>query len=224
VTDLSHDAEDGFHEIQLSGKQLVFLFMATTIVSVVIFLCGVMVGRNVRAESVNAAQRAATPPSAAGPIVQPPPPTAPEEPAPQAKTGLTYQGRLEGDKPPTETLKRAEDRDAAAMTKPAPAPATRAEAPPSPPATPPASAPAAQSARPGKWAVQVVALTDRTAAMAVVQRLSGKGYPAFLVSPQPGAAMQNYKVQVGRYDDRAEAEQIKVRLKQEEQFEPWIIR
>jgi cell division septation protein DedD len=72
--------------------------------------------------------------------------------------------------------------------------------------------------------VQVVALTDRTAAAAVVQRLSGKGYPAFLVSPQPGAAMQNYKVQVGRYDDRAEAEQIKVRLKQEEQFEPWIIR
>ena len=25
-----HDADDGFHEIQLSGKQLVFLFFATT--------------------------------------------------------------------------------------------------------------------------------------------------------------------------------------------------
>ena len=49
VTDLSHDAaDDGFHEIQLSGKQLVFLFMATTVVSVVIFLCGVLVGRGVR--------------------------------------------------------------------------------------------------------------------------------------------------------------------------------
>ena len=40
-------ADEGFHEIQLSGKQLVFLFMATTIVAVVIFLCGVQVGRNV---------------------------------------------------------------------------------------------------------------------------------------------------------------------------------
>ncbi len=38
-------ADDSFHEIQLSGKQLVFLFMAITVVSVVIFLCGVLVGR-----------------------------------------------------------------------------------------------------------------------------------------------------------------------------------
>ena len=46
---MAHDIpDDGFHEIQLSGKQLVFLFMATTVVSVVIFLCGVIVGRRVR--------------------------------------------------------------------------------------------------------------------------------------------------------------------------------
>ena len=43
-------SDEGFHEIQLNGKQLVFLFMAATVVSVVIFLCGVMVGRGVRAE------------------------------------------------------------------------------------------------------------------------------------------------------------------------------
>ena len=43
--------EDGFHEIQLSGKQLVFLFMATTVVSIVIFLCGVLVGRGARVEA-----------------------------------------------------------------------------------------------------------------------------------------------------------------------------
>ncbi len=42
--------DDGFHEIQLNGKQLVFLFMAATVVSVVIFLCGVLVGRGVQAE------------------------------------------------------------------------------------------------------------------------------------------------------------------------------
>ena len=55
MTELSHD-EDGFHEIQLSGKQLVFLFMATTVVSVVIFLCGVLVGRGVRGDTVSAAE------------------------------------------------------------------------------------------------------------------------------------------------------------------------
>ena len=49
MPELSHDtAEDGFHEIQLSGKQLVFLFMVTTSVLVVVFLCGVLVGRGAR--------------------------------------------------------------------------------------------------------------------------------------------------------------------------------
>src|SRR5262249_28677587 len=46
----SPTTDDGFHEIQLNGKQLVFLFMAATVVWVVIFLCGVLVGRGVRAE------------------------------------------------------------------------------------------------------------------------------------------------------------------------------
>ena len=54
MTDIAHPdasvSDDGFHEIQLSGKQLVFLFMATTIVAVVIFLCGVQVGRGVRTD------------------------------------------------------------------------------------------------------------------------------------------------------------------------------
>ncbi len=51
VSDITHDVvDDGFHEIHLSGKQLVFLFMATMVVSVVIFLIGVFVGRNVRAQ------------------------------------------------------------------------------------------------------------------------------------------------------------------------------
>ncbi|MDR1989933.1 MAG: hypothetical protein LBQ09_06840, partial [Acidobacteriaceae bacterium] len=43
-----HTRDDNFHEIQLNGKQLVFLFMAATVACVVIFLCGLMVGRGVR--------------------------------------------------------------------------------------------------------------------------------------------------------------------------------
>ena len=45
-------SDEGVHEIQLNGKQLVFMFMAVTVVAVVIFLCGVMVGRGVRAPRV----------------------------------------------------------------------------------------------------------------------------------------------------------------------------
>ena len=64
----THD--DGFHEIQLNGKQLVFLFMAVTVVSVVIFLCGVLVGRGVRLDRPAAVDTL----EAAGPSEAPPPP------------------------------------------------------------------------------------------------------------------------------------------------------
>ena len=40
-------ADEGLHDIPLKGKQLVFLFMSATVVAVVVFLCGVMVGRGV---------------------------------------------------------------------------------------------------------------------------------------------------------------------------------
>ena len=46
-------ADEGLREIQLNGKQLVFLFMASTVVAVVIFLCGVMVGRGVRVQAAH---------------------------------------------------------------------------------------------------------------------------------------------------------------------------
>ena len=75
----SHAHDDGFHEIQLSGKQLVFLFMAATVVSVVIFLCGVLVGRGVRAERATAMVEASTPPTE--------PPLPPPQPAPATPAG-----------------------------------------------------------------------------------------------------------------------------------------
>ena len=41
--------DDAFREIQLSGKQLVFIFMAVVVIGVSVFLMGVMVGRGVLA-------------------------------------------------------------------------------------------------------------------------------------------------------------------------------
>jgi hypothetical protein len=41
--------DDGaYYEVQLNNKQLVFFFMAALAIAVVVFLCGVMVGRGVR--------------------------------------------------------------------------------------------------------------------------------------------------------------------------------
>src|SRR3954451_14706112 len=127
---LHHDvADDAFHEIQLSGKQLVFLFMATTIVAVVIFLCGVQVGHGVRTERVaeTSDASAVTTPT---PVTAPPPsstavaaPPAAEPPAPaqESEDDLSYAKRLQSDTAPKEQLKP--------RSEPAPAPAPMASAP-----------------------------------------------------------------------------------------------
>ena len=47
-------SDQGFHEIQLTGKQLVFLFMAAVVLAVSIFLLGVSVGRGVRSSAATA--------------------------------------------------------------------------------------------------------------------------------------------------------------------------
>ena len=76
---VTHD--DGFHEIQLNGKQLVFLFMAVTVVSVVIFLCGVLVGRGVRLD------RGAASPDAVEAMAE----DLPAAPPPSETTGTSSQ-------------------------------------------------------------------------------------------------------------------------------------
>ena len=48
-------SDHGFHEIQLSGKQLVFLFMAAVVVAWCVFLLGVSVGRGVRSATAQTA-------------------------------------------------------------------------------------------------------------------------------------------------------------------------
>jgi DedD protein len=219
VADTTHDfADDSFHEIHLSGKQLVFLFMATTVVSVIIFLLGVQVGRGVPV------QRAAEPltdpaTGAAAPAVSPPVAdagsAAGEPPPPPAETEvLGYKKRLEEAAPPKETLKPAppEPEPPAADKRPAPAPA----------APPAAAQTVAGTPQPGTWVLQVHALRDAKVANSIVQRLSKKGYPAFLVAS--GGPTSMYRVFVGRYKERDEAQRVADRLQKEEQFKPWITR
>lgn len=205
-----HDTDDGFHEIQLSGKQLVFLFMTGTVVTVLIFLLGVQVGRNARIENplagdaADPAAAASPPPAAATPseaiAAGGPPAAEPPVPAAEPDDELSYAKRLQSDSAPAENLK------------------------PPPPAPAEAAAPTAQTqagSRPGAWIVQVISLQDRGAAAAIAARLTGKGYPAFVLDPAPGAPAI-YRVQVGGYPDRRDAEQASRRLEKDEQFKPLV--
>jgi cell division protein FtsN len=228
-------AEDGFHEIQLGGKQLVFLFMTATVVLVAAFLLGVQVGRGARgSQSIDAssveALSTATPPPAASTPSQPaassgPPAAEPPAPAPEADDDLSYAKRLQGDSAPSEKLKSppASAARASADTSPAPAPARQASTPKAaaPPSAPKADAAAASAGQPGAWVVQLVALKDRGEASAMANRLAAKGYPAFVLDPSAGAPTI-YRVQVGGFPDREHADQTERRIEKEEKMQGYV--
>jgi DedD protein len=232
---VSHQTQDeGFHEIQLNGKQLVFLFIAATVVSVVIFLCGVLVGRGVRAgqAAIADASPASTvadtsPRQRAAPPVPTPPgsdPTAAAAP-PVPPDDLSYFDRLQKPNAPAEQLKPATERSAALVERPAP-PAAR-ENPPEQAPKEAAQAPVADAARAEPagqgFAVQIAALNVRSEADAIARRLSSKGYAAYVLPPADGTPSV-YRVRIGKFPTRREAETIAARLQKEEQFKPWVTR
>ncbi|MGH9346961.1 MAG: SPOR domain-containing protein [Vicinamibacterales bacterium] len=229
-------ADEAFHEIQLSGKHLVALFMAATVVAVVVFLCGVMVGRGISAERLAIAEAAAreTPvdPTAEARAPDTPVPEAtsstPQAASPASQETLSYPDRLAGSGPPEESLK---DPGAARLTRSAPA-ASSAPAAPGPVARSAPDGPGAASARTvggatdapsAPFVVQVAAVRERGEAERIAKRLTTKGYPAFVMAPASGAP-RVFRVRVGTFPNRREAEQVARRLEREEHFKPWITR
>jgi len=224
--------EDSFREIQLSGKALVFLFMAVTVIGVGIFLMGLLVGRGVLATRGPAGASAALetenepppPPSSASGASTSSPATAGEK--------LSYAERLGSQEPAKEQLK-AEAASAPPVIPPtpkaetAPDPSAAKPTPAAPTAKPAAPAPAAAAASTepdgAGFAIQVAALRERGEADVIVKRLAGKGYPAYVVAPAKGAPAV-FRVRVGKFKDRREADTVAARLQKEEQFKPWIVR
>ena len=215
-------ADEGVHEIQLNGKQLVFLFMAATVVSVVIFLCGVMVGRGVRpALAAAAVESSRTPVDPTASIRSAPAPTPGDRQPITTQEELTYAERLERAVPPPETLKEPARATPAAESAPEPAP-PREAAPVTRPGTEPKTIEQASLAVPpgNGWVVQVGAY-PRSTAEAIARGLGAKGFPSFIMPRERGL----FAVRVGKYSDRREADAVKLRLEQDEQFKnPWITR
>ena len=230
--------DEGLHEIQLNGKQLVFLFMTATVVAVVIFLCGVMVGRGVPTQrgTVLAAEGAdPTTPSAdtAADAAATPATGTSASASESSRLGLTYTERLEQPDPVAEDVPSGAAREPFAETAvarvPPPAPSTKpsttkpAAAATTAAATAPAADPASSGAGSG-FVVQVAAVRQRSEADAIRGRLARKGYPAFVTTASTPGSPTTYRVRVGKYPSRREADTVAAKLEREEQFKPWVTR
>ena len=217
--------------MHLSDKQLVFGFMSATVVAVVVFLLGVLVGRGVQqaeGQMVGDGMTAAlevVPDGAAGeapPADGAPPPVN----AGTGTTGLSYPERL-GKTPPAERLKPApaeyRSRDAAPPEVPdnplGPAPASPAAS-----STPAAAAPASVQAE-ATYKVQVAWVRRREDADAAVTWLKAKGYDAYVFVPPGGDDSGGFRVRIGAFKDKRQANVLAERLSREQKrYKPWVTR
>ena len=228
------------YNIPVSSKQLIVYFVFLVIALSAAFLAGVMVGRNVDS----------SPEPTVRDIQDPGLPEEPAaSPTPDALTyGSTLQGdKVEGLSPsprpaaaapapaasiptPRETAAprqtpapaRSPSPIARAPEKATPKPAVKAT--PRPNATPKATpAPKSQkspAAPLNRLTIQVGAFKEREAAEAIVKRLKGKGYSAYLVPVSEGL----FNVRVGSFTDREDAERILAKLETQEKFKPFIVK
>lgn len=213
----------------LHGKQLVFLFMSVVVLAVVIFLCGVMVGRGVRdARAPVEVADDVDPTIADDPTVEMAAPPASDETAElQYPKDLTVSGP-----PPDPPLEPVDETPAERRAAPAPPSARqesriataprRSEDAVTAPA--PGAADSAFREPPGAgFVVQVHAARQRAEAVGIAKRLAAKGYQAFVTTAGTGPAMM-YRVRVGKFPDRAAAKAVSDKLEAEERFKPWITR
>jgi cell division septation protein DedD len=213
----------GYYELQLNNKQLVFFFMAAVAIAVVVFLCGVMVGRGVHDATIAAAGTSiATPPEAS--------PSASGMTPADVRKELDYQKRLESSQVEDKLEVTSTDPEklvVEATKKPAPAETTpsksapRKAAPPKSQSTPSAAPTSSRlvGSESGVYTIQVVALKTKDAAESLVTRLRGKGYRAYVES---GSSAGLFRVRVGRFGSRTEADKVAERLRDTEKFKPFV--
>ena len=199
--------DGAYYEVQLNNKQLVFLFMATLAIAVVVFLCGVMVGRGVHDATLAADQNDIA-------AMSPRTNTTEAQPMPVAnKPNLDYTKRLESDKEqhrlePVQSVKSESPETVARVT-------SRSKAPPPPPKARATTLGKSE----GAFTIQVVALKTEDAAQSLLNRLKQKNYRAYL---EDGGEAGLHRVRVGRFSTRAEAEKVAQKLQDEERFKPYI--
>jgi hypothetical protein len=179
-------SDQGFREIQLSSKQVVFLFMAGAVALVGTFLLGVSVG-----QGVGGAEPAVkpTPPVAVGDQSAPLPPPTTVEPG-SIQYPLTLQKKDDGtaSKPVTSTPQPSPTPEP--KTTPTPTPAAK----PAAPVVTPAPAPSAA----GDLYVNVDSFSDKGNAERRIADLKRKGFPAKLYTAPGGSA--RYKARLGPFD------------------------
>jgi cell division septation protein DedD len=214
-----------FRELQVSSTQLAIIFFGILIIGVVIFLLGVSVGKKHAQASLKTSVVAQKAPEQVKdkliiPDTQasvPPVKEAPKE-EPAAKKA---QAPAKTEPPPvkTESSAPAKEPPQAPAEKPKSAAKTVAEKVAAPVETKKAqprveTPPARTEAAPkkGLYYVQVGALAEKSEALTVSQKYRSQGYGVVVLDPLPTDKKTVFRVRVGGFATREEAESLRVKL------------
>jgi cell division septation protein DedD len=178
-----------YRELQFSSSQLILIFVAILILGIVVFLLGVSVGKK-QVKIVEETRLAEKPTEQ---ILE-------QKPTPQKEAGDTISQELESHK------KAGEDK----------IPEEKVEAkPPVKPKIEP-SKPATSSQRQNAYWIQIGAYSNQQNVNALAEEYKQKGYNAIVIQPSPTDRRKLYRLRVGGYPTRAQAEQARDQLAKQE--------
>ena len=196
---MSPDHESSYYEIALTNRQVLTIFVVLLTCLVAAFLSGVWIGRRDGAEGLLAA-------SAGEP---------PAEPAKAQMAELNFFSEA----PPLGSRGEAPPPKRPPATVPEPPAATAVAETPVRAEKPPPAAPAPASA--AGQVIQVFSTLDEAQADRLVRRLGDGGYPVFLLE-ESLQGRTTYRVRVGPYPQRDQAQRIADELRREYRLETWI--
>jgi len=176
-----------YRELQISSSSLIFIFMAIIVLGIVIFLLGVSVGKK-QTQIVSAAQ---LPP---GETIKKVTTEKPQPVIQEPKDPIDEE---------IESFKENKDKEPA-------------EKPPVKKVEKPKPIPPPPQVKKNLFYIQVGAYRNKTGAETYATELTEKGYDARIYEPGPTDRNQLYKIRVGGFGTRAEAEQVLARLAAEE--------
>jgi cell division septation protein DedD len=210
--------------------QWIVLLTAGVVIMGLTFTLGVLVGRQwsrpATAASADNGARKTVPPGKRGGLSG-----ADVEPSPQVDQKLTFYQTLTAPlgRGSADASQRAE-----AKVHPVPEP-VRAEPSPPPypytsrgetlvekPAAPEAEAAPAQAAAAGLWSVQVAAFKTQGQAASIHKQLREAGFDAYIAPAAASDGQTNYRVRVGTFKSKAEAQRMVERLRGERSLAAFV--
>ncbi len=196
-------------ELQFSTQQLIGVFLGILALGIFVFLLGISIGKK---RTVLAAAGGAVPAAKTESV-------AARTPVTGEPVRSDIQKELDAHAQSVQPAPSKAEPSPAPIESPAGKPAGKPAVKPAdtvPDKAPAKTEPAAKKPAPaeaaGGWFVQVAAVADKPAAAAFAEKLQKEGYPALLIEPTAKDKKSIYRVRVGPFGSKNEADAAKAKL------------